>query len=78
MKRNLFNLMAIVAIAGATLVACKPTQEPTDETNRNWSEDGGLRAADNPLFGDTIGNGDDESVFTGTQALNKDNDVLHR
>ena len=50
MKRNLFNLMAIVAIAGATLVACQPTQEPTNETNRNWSEDGGLRAADNLLF----------------------------
>ena len=55
MKRNLFNLMAIVAIAGATLVACQPTQEPTDETNRNWSEDGGLLSADILLFGDTIG-----------------------
>lgn len=77
MKRNLFNLMAIVAIAGATLVACQPTQEPTDETNRNWSEDGGLRAADNLLFGDTIGNGDDEFVFTGTQTLKKGKYLLH-
>ena len=77
MKRNLFNLMAIVAIAGATLVACQPTQEPTDETNRNWSEDGGLRAADNRLFGDTIGNGDDEFVFTGTQTLKKGKYLLH-
>ena len=77
MKRNLFNLMAIVAIAGATLVACQPTQEPTNETNRNWSEDGGLRAADNLLFGDTIGNGDDEFVFTGTQTLKKGKYLLH-
>ena len=67
----LFNLMALCTIAGATLVACQPTQEPTNEVNRNWSEDGGLRAADNLLFGDTIGNGDDEFVFTGTQTLKK-------
>ena len=71
MKRTLFNLMALCTIAGATLVACQPTQEPTNEVNRNWSEDGGLRAADNLLFGDTIGNGDDEFVFTGTQTLKK-------
>lgn len=42
---------------------------PSDE--RQWSEDGGLKAADNLLFGDTIGNGDDEFVFVGKQTLKK-------
>lgn len=63
--------MALCAIASSTFVACKKNPEPTNEVTRNWSEDGGLRAADNLLFGDTIGNGDDEFVFTGTQTLKK-------
>lgn len=71
MKRNLFGVVALIAMVCSTFVACDKTPEPNDETLRNWSEDGGLRAADNLLFGDTIGNGDDEFVFTGTQTLKK-------
>ena len=58
MKRSILFLMA-TAIMAATFVACEPKEKPVEDT-RNWSEDGGLRAADNLLFGDTIGNGDDE------------------
>lgn len=67
--KKFFFLMA-TAILSATFVACEPN-ENNPEGNRNWSEDGGLRAADNLLFGDTIGNGDDEFVFTGQQTLKK-------
>lgn len=69
MKRSFLFLMAS-AIMAATFVACEPKNKPVEDT-RNWSEDGGLRAADNLLFGDTIGNGDDEFVFTGIQTLKK-------
>ena len=69
MKRSILFLMA-TAIMAATFVACEPKEKPVEDT-RNWSEDGGLRAADNLLFGDTIGNGDDEFVFTGIQTLKK-------
>lgn len=62
--------MAFIAIAVACMAGCN-RPEPENDINRNWSEDGGLRAADNLLFGDTIGNGDDEFVFTGTQTLKK-------
>ena len=71
MKRSILFLMAS-AIMAATFVACEPKEKPVEDT-RNWSEDGGLRAADNLLFGDTIGNGDDEFVFTGIQTLKKAN-----
>lgn len=51
--------------------ACSDDNAPGD-TSRNWTENGGLRAADNLLFeGNQIGSGDKEFVFTGTQKLPK-------
>jgi hypothetical protein len=49
-----------------------PTPEPTEE--RTWGTDGGLKSVNDILFGtnrDTIGNGDSELVFKGTQTIKK-------
>ena len=44
----------------------------TQTEERNWSEDNGVKAADNLLFeGNVIGNGDQEFVFKGKQTLPK-------
>ncbi len=74
MKKNsliAWSLMASMAVAPA-LVACDDEDGTEDTPVYNWSEDGGLKACDNILFDDnTIGNGDQEFVFKGTQTLAK-------
>ena len=74
MRKNVINTWALAALAAlsapAVLTSCSDDDEVT--TERNWSTDGGLNAADNLLFdGTQIGNGDNEFVFTGTQTLTK-------
>ncbi|MGM9633355.1 MAG: hypothetical protein ACI3YA_02875 [Alloprevotella sp.] len=76
-KINHFISGAIVPLAALTLTlgftACSDDDKDNiTQPERNWSTDGGLRAADNLLFdGNVIGNGDDEFVFTGKQTLPK-------
>ncbi len=80
MKKELLCTLAIVALCVA-FSSCKPQNPvetpPTDPIERTITEDGDLVAADNLLWGDTIGNGDDEFVFTGKQTLKKGTYLLH-
>lgn len=76
MKKLTFLSMAFAALLLSVTTACssEDNQGGGDGGNdsRNWSTDGGLKAADNLLFnGNTIGNGDAQFVFKGTQTLKK-------
>ena len=72
---------ALTLCSAAFFCGCSNDDENNDNqngggtsqtNNRNWSEDNGVRAADNLLFdGNVIGNGDQEFVFTGKQTLPK-------
>ena len=76
MKKFSFLSMAFAALLLSATTACS-----SDDNNdggdkggdtRNWSTDGGLKAADDLLFdGTTIGNGDAQFVFKGKQTLKK-------
>ena len=67
--------LALFLSAGAvaTFTACSEDENTTSQTDdRHWSEDGGVKSADNLLFNGTqIGNGDKHFVFTGKQTLAK-------
>lgn len=73
MKRHSNILPALAALAltlTGSMASCSNEDEVT--TGRHWTENGGLKAADNLLFdGNQIGNGDNEFVFTGNQTLPK-------
>lgn len=75
MTKNLFFAFATAISVALAMSSCKQN-EPEQPTDRHWSENGGLKAADNLLFGDTIGNGDDEFVFVGKQTLRKGTYIL--
>ena len=70
---------ALTLCSAAFFCACSDEDENSDNQNgggtsqtdnRNWSEDNGVKAADNLLFeGNVIGNGDQEFVFKGKQTL---------
>ena len=75
MTKNLFFAFATAISVALAMSSCKQN-EPEQPTDRHWSENGGLKAADNLLFGDTIGNGDDEFVFEGKQTLRKGTYIL--
>ncbi|MGM9693371.1 MAG: hypothetical protein ACI3X6_09200 [Alloprevotella sp.] len=71
---------ALALCSAAFFCGCSDDDENNDNQNggtsqtdnRNWSEDNGVKAADNLLFdGNVIGNGDQEFVFTGKQTLPK-------
>lgn len=71
-----FNKSFAIALLGvATLTsftACSSDDDVAATDTRTWTENGGLKAADNLLFdGNVIGNGDNEFVFTGKQTLKK-------
>lgn len=75
MRKTSLKVLAFAALTACTspvlFTSCSDDDTTTTDT-RNWSEDGGLKAADNLLFDDNvIGNGDNEFVFTGTQTLPK-------
>lgn len=73
MDKTFSKTLAIALVGMAALgvfTACGSDDEVSD--TRTWTEDGGLKAADNLLFdGNVIGNGDNEFVFTGKQTLEK-------
>ena len=80
-KMKLFGCLSILAIA-ATLGSCDSNDEPETVTPETytWTTNGGLKACDHILFtedgkedasGKTIGNGDQQFVFTGKQTLKK-------
>lgn len=61
---------ALALVLPLTFAACSDDNSVSETDNRNWSTNGGLKAADNLLFeGNVIGNGDQEFVFTGRQTL---------
>lgn len=64
--------------APLTFISCDDDDDNQKTTvDRNWSENGGLKARDNILFdGNQIGNGDNEFVFVGKQTLPKGTYVL--
>lgn len=72
---------ALTLCSTAFFCGCSDDDENSDNQNggggtqteeRNWSEDNGVKAADNLLFeGNVIGNGDQEFVFKGKQTLPK-------
>ena len=72
MKKNFSKTLVLcTALLATVFTGCKQTNTPTDPTH-NPHEDGGLVADDNLLYNDnTIGNGDDEFVFTGKQTLRR-------
>lgn len=71
MKRKMFFTAAIIAvIVGATLASCSD-DDKNNEEKYTFGTDGGLRSCDNILFGDVIGYGDQEFVFTGNQTIKK-------
>lgn len=69
-------MVAALLLCGMTatsvFTSCSDDDTPK-KTDYNWSEDGGLKACDQILFGDgtQIGNGDNEFVFKGKQTLAK-------
>ncbi len=77
MRKQSIKVMTLTAMMGlatvATFTSCNNDEtSATEPTERNWSTDGGIKAADNLLFdGNQIGNGDKEFVFTGKQTLKK-------
>jgi len=74
MDKTFQKTLTIALIGLATTVgfsACSSDDDVTTDS-RTWSEDGGLKAADNLLFdGNVIGNGDTEFVFKGKQTIKK-------
>ena len=72
MKKNFSKTLVLcTALLATVFTGCKQTNTPTDPTH-NPHEDGGLVADDNLLYdNNTIGNGDDEFVFTGKQTLRR-------
>ena len=61
---------ALALVLPLTFAACSDDNSVSETDNRNWTTNGGLKAADNLLFeGNVIGNGDQEFVFTGRQTL---------
>ncbi len=72
---------ALTLCSAAFFCGCSDDDENSDNQDagggtqteeRNWSEDNGVKAADNLLFeGNVIGNGDQEFVFKGKQTLPK-------
>lgn len=79
MRKRTINVLAFAVMGLATMTAftaCSDDNTPAT-TERTWSEDGGLKAADNLLFdGNQIGNGDNEFVFKGKQTLKKGTYIL--
>lgn len=73
MKVSALLMMSLLTFG---FVACSE-DETTKTDDRNWTQDGGLKASDNLLFdGNQIGNGDAEFVFTGKQKLPKGTYIL--
>lgn len=80
-KMNFVGCLSILAMAAA-LGSCDSNDDPTPNPKDayTWTTDGGLKACDHILFsedgkenasGTTIGNGNQEFVFTGKQTLKK-------
>lgn len=80
-KMNFVGCLGILAMTAA-LGSCDSNDDPTPnpKDTYTWTTDGGLKACDHILFsedgkenisGTTIGNGDQEFVFTGKQTLKK-------
>lgn len=65
--------LLMAALTTASLSACSSDNDTEDNTSTtyHWTTDGGLKACDNLLFDNVIGNGDQEFVFNGTQTLKK-------
>ena len=65
------GLLMMGLVSANALTSCSSDDNVDD--GYNWSEDGGLKAADNILFenGTQIGNGDNEFVFKGKQTLKR-------
>lgn len=87
-KLKLYGCLGIMAMA-LTMSSCSDNDENdgTQQTNVNWTTNGGLKACDHLLFtadgdanvndnGTQIGNGDQEFVFTGKQTLKKGTYIL--
>lgn len=87
-KLKLYGCLGIMAMA-LTMSSCSDNDENdgTQQTNVNWTTNGGLKACDHVLFtadgdanvndnGTQIGNGDQEFVFTGKQTLKKGTYIL--
>jgi len=73
-KRTLKTMTFLVAglMSFAAFTACSDDNSTTNNDNRDYTENGGLKAYTDILFSNnTIGNGDDEVVFTGKQTLAK-------
>ncbi len=72
MKKKFFQATVLCTLFAAVLSGCKSgTNEPTDP-DHNAREVDGLIADDNLLYdNNTLGNGDDEFIFTGKQTLRK-------
>lgn len=67
-----FAAMAALSVTTLATSCSEDNTPPTTTPDREWSTDGGLKAADNLLFeGNVIGNGDKEFVFKGKQTLKK-------
>lgn len=87
-KLKLYGCLGIMAMA-LTMSSCSDNDENdgTQQTNVNWTTNGGLKACDHLLFtadgdanvndnGTQIGNGDQEFVFTEKQTLKKGTYIL--
>lgn len=87
-KLKLYGCLGIMAMA-LTMSSCSDNDENdgTQQTNVNWTTNGGLKACDHVLFtadgdanvndnGTQIGNGDQEFVFTGKQTIKKGTYIL--
>ena len=72
MKKNFSKTLVLcTALLAAVMTACEPNKEVNNPVHEEH-EDGGLVASNDLLYADnTIGNGDDEFVFTGKQTLAK-------
>lgn len=67
-----FATMTALSICSIATSCSSDENTTITEQDRNWSTDGGLKAADNLLFEENvIGNGDKEFVFKGKQTLKR-------
>lgn len=72
MKQKMFYAaVMVVALAGTMMTSCSNDDDSKNQTSYVWGTDGGITSCNNILFDTTIGNGDQEFVFTGHQTIKK-------
>ncbi len=72
-KKVYLSAIMAMALTGTVLTSCSSEEETQkdDDTETVWGKDAGVTSCNKILFGDVIGNGDQQFVFKGKQTLKK-------